>query len=350
MVENYSQKIDHRTLKPGIYLRASHSGVFTWDFRLVRPNDPERRIPGPVMHSIEHLLAQYLRPVLGDDYIGVFPMGCGTGITILTRDNTHMYNNFQSLLLRTVVNIINDANSVPFSTEIECGACRYHSLDGAKRVLLSFGAYVLRNFLFITPMECEKNALVNALQNFFSVPCLNKYVVESGIGKANVAYSFGKNYNFQKYVVLIGFAGTCNASLNQGDIIFPYKSLYDDVTDNYGILTSLTESNELLGKDDYIISTNDSFADKSFIEKLGLTKDSKFIFDMEANALASVIKNNFAQNGFESNKPQLIVSRMISDSVLSESQSEDFETFKNNRDFSSMLIGCLQLTEYFTRI
>ena len=81
--------INHDTLVPGMYLSRVDGDVNTYDLRFVRPNTPPY-LPTDAMHTIEHLVATYVRNSAHKDGIIYFgPMGCRTGFYFLTRGIPH---------------------------------------------------------------------------------------------------------------------------------------------------------------------------------------------------------------------------------------------------------------------
>ena len=71
--------INHDTLVPGMYISRIDEDVITYDLRFVRPNTPPY-LPTDAMHTIEHLVATYVRNSVHKDGIIYFgPMGCRTG-------------------------------------------------------------------------------------------------------------------------------------------------------------------------------------------------------------------------------------------------------------------------------
>lgn len=80
--------IDHNLLLRGIYVSRKDTvgtGVLTtFDVRMKEPNR-EMVMDTSVVHTIEHLLAVYLRehPVWGEKTIYVGPMGCRTGMYVI---------------------------------------------------------------------------------------------------------------------------------------------------------------------------------------------------------------------------------------------------------------------------
>ena len=75
--------IDHRQLKPGIYVSREDKGFTTYDLRITEPNK-EPAVAPAAMHSLEHLMATWFRNSrVKDDVVYVGPMGCLTGMYII---------------------------------------------------------------------------------------------------------------------------------------------------------------------------------------------------------------------------------------------------------------------------
>ena len=55
-----SFRINHDTLMPGMYVSRVDGDVITYDVRFVRPNTPPY-LPTAAMHTIEHLVATFVR-------------------------------------------------------------------------------------------------------------------------------------------------------------------------------------------------------------------------------------------------------------------------------------------------
>ena len=76
--------VDHNKLEPGIYVSRIDGDIITYDIRMVKPNTPPY-LPNPVMHTIEHLAATFLRnhKDYGSKTVYFGPMGCRTGFYLL---------------------------------------------------------------------------------------------------------------------------------------------------------------------------------------------------------------------------------------------------------------------------
>ena len=104
--------------------------VSKYDLRLVQPNEQE--IPTAPLHTIEHLLAGYLRDRLEDvTLIDASPMGCRTGfyLTVLGEPD-------EERVLHAVATAMADvrdhAGVIPGCDPRRCGNWRDHSLPGAR--------------------------------------------------------------------------------------------------------------------------------------------------------------------------------------------------------------------------
>ena len=80
--------VNHLLLLPGVYVsrkdKIGQEVITTFDLRFTRPN-LEAPMDNPGIHSIEHLVATFLRnhPVWKDKTIYFGPMGCRTGFYLI---------------------------------------------------------------------------------------------------------------------------------------------------------------------------------------------------------------------------------------------------------------------------
>lgn len=105
--------------------------VTKYDLRLTQPN--AEPIDTAAVHTLEHLLAGYLRDFFGDDMIDVSPMGCRTGfyLTMFSEPaEERVHNAFQQAL----TNIAAFTGEIPGVSEERCGNYRDHSKAGAMAV------------------------------------------------------------------------------------------------------------------------------------------------------------------------------------------------------------------------
>lgn len=127
--------IDHLTLEPGLYLsREDDLGDVTlksYDLRFVAPNK------GPVMntgemHTIEHLVATYLRNdnQFKDEVIYFGPMGCRTGFYLILTDKVQPQD-VLDLLKGAFEFSANFEGDIPGATAAGCGNYLDHNLPMA---------------------------------------------------------------------------------------------------------------------------------------------------------------------------------------------------------------------------
>lgn len=134
-----SFELDHtRVRAPYVRLAARYVGprgdvVTKYDLRLVQPNRAE--IPTAALHTMEHLLAGYLRDELEPRsdavVVDVSPMGCRTGfyVTLLGEPDPERVRAAAEGALRRVAD---HEGEVPGCSELSCGNWRDHSLPGAR--------------------------------------------------------------------------------------------------------------------------------------------------------------------------------------------------------------------------
>ena len=146
LIQSFS--VDHRRIVPGIFTsRVDHLGdysVTTYDVRLKRPNK-EPVIDVAAMHSLEHIIATYLRndPDWKDEDVYWGPMGCLTGFYLIlkgSRAPRELYD-----LLLNAFRAVDDAQAVPGATPENCGHYLMHNLGMAKWYAARFADYLAAN-------------------------------------------------------------------------------------------------------------------------------------------------------------------------------------------------------------
>ena len=126
--------LDHtRVRAPYVRLAGRYTGaggdvVSKFDLRLVQPNRAE--IPTAPLHTLEHLLAGYLRASLGE-LIDASPMGCRTGF-YLTVFGEPAETEVVRALKRSLEAVAAHEGDIPGCSEERCGNFRDHSLPGAR--------------------------------------------------------------------------------------------------------------------------------------------------------------------------------------------------------------------------
>lgn len=117
--------VDHTNLKPGLYLsRQDQVGERTlnsYDLRVTAPNHEQVMNTGE-MHTLEHLIATYLRndKKFKDEVIYFGPMGCRTGFYAIFTD---------AVKPQEVLNLVRDAfdfartfeGEIPGASAADCG-------------------------------------------------------------------------------------------------------------------------------------------------------------------------------------------------------------------------------------
>jgi S-ribosylhomocysteine lyase len=123
--------INHDTLVEGMYLSRVDGDVYTYDVRFVRPNTPPY-LPTDAMHTIEHLVATYVRNSVHKDSIIYFgPMGCRTGFYFRTRGISH--EQAIGLMAGAMAFIAGYEGEIPGVSPEECGNWLEHDLEGARK-------------------------------------------------------------------------------------------------------------------------------------------------------------------------------------------------------------------------
>lgn len=166
LIQSFS--VDHTRIIPGIFTsRVDQLGdysVTTYDIRLKRPNK-EPVIDVGAMHSLEHIIATYLRndPDWKDEVVYWGPMGCLTGFYLILKGNRAPRELYELLL--SAFKAVDDAQEVPGATAKNCGNYLMHNLEMAKWYAREFAAYL------------EANAENSAI---FEYPKAERLVTEEG--------------------------------------------------------------------------------------------------------------------------------------------------------------------------
>lgn len=122
--------VNHDTLTEGMYISRVDGDVITYDLRFVRPNTPPY-LPTDAMHTIEHLVATFVRNGAHKDGIIYFgPMGCRTGFYFLTRGISHA--DAIRLMADALAFTASYEGAIPGASAIECGNWLDHDLVGAR--------------------------------------------------------------------------------------------------------------------------------------------------------------------------------------------------------------------------
>lgn len=120
-----SFKIDHNKLNPGIYVSRTDGDIVTYDLRTRKPNMGDY-MDNATMHSVEHMIATYIRSSsLADSIIYFGPMGCQTGFYLLVRNGKN--DEVLSVVKETLKKVLDHEGEVFGASQIECG--NYKNLD-----------------------------------------------------------------------------------------------------------------------------------------------------------------------------------------------------------------------------
>lgn len=170
LIQSFS--VDHTLIVPGIFTsRVDYVGgdtVTTYDIRLKKPNR-EPVIDVAAMHSLEHIIATYLRN--NDDWknevIYWGPMGCLTGFYLILKGNRAPQEIYDLLL--SAFKSVADCTEVPGTAPVNCGHCLMHNLGMAKWYAAEFADYLEANADNAAIFEYPKTErlVTDDGQNFF---------------------------------------------------------------------------------------------------------------------------------------------------------------------------------------
>ena len=146
LIKSFS--VDHTRIIPGIFTSRvdvlGEYSVTTYDIRLKKPNR-EPVIDVAAMHSLEHIIATYLRnnDEWKDKVIYWGPMGCLTGFYIILKGSRAPQEIYE-LILRAFKSVEN-TKEVPGTAPENCGYYRMHNLEMAKWYAKEFADYLEAN-------------------------------------------------------------------------------------------------------------------------------------------------------------------------------------------------------------
>lgn len=153
-----SFSVDHTKIVPGIFeSRVDTLGdarVTTFDIRLKKPN-AEPAIDPAAMHTIEHVVATYLRnhPVWKDQLIYWGPMGCQTGFYIIVKGRPAAADMYP-IIIEAFEHMSAYEGEVPGATPENCGKYLMHDLPMARWEAEKYVAYLKaadKNVIFEYP-------------------------------------------------------------------------------------------------------------------------------------------------------------------------------------------------------
>ncbi|MBE6621789.1 MAG: S-ribosylhomocysteine lyase [Ruminococcaceae bacterium] len=122
--------VNHDYITPGIYISRIDGDITTFDLRTRTPNAGDY-MDNLTMHSVEHMLATFLRnSEMAESVIYFGPMGCQTGFYLLTRDVEP--REVLRVLKGCLAGILSYEGPMFGSTRQECGNYRNLSPEAAK--------------------------------------------------------------------------------------------------------------------------------------------------------------------------------------------------------------------------
>lgn len=133
MAKVESFQLDHTKVKApyvrvaGTEKNEKGSTIQKYDLRFLQPNADA--LPTAAVHTLEHLLATYLRDEL-EGIIDISPMGCRTGFYLIIWDEHNPAD--VAAALTKVLHKVLETEVVPAVSALECGNYRDHSLFSAQ--------------------------------------------------------------------------------------------------------------------------------------------------------------------------------------------------------------------------
>ncbi len=140
--------VDHTKIVPGIFTsRVDTLGdqiVTTYDIRVTKPNT-EPCVEVAAMHSLEHIIATYMRnhPNWKDQLIYWGPMGCLTGFYLILKGDRQPKEIYDLIL--SSFKSVDNCTEVPGVSPVNCGNYLLHNLEMAKWYAARFVKYLQEN-------------------------------------------------------------------------------------------------------------------------------------------------------------------------------------------------------------
>lgn len=310
--------VDHRTLEAGLYLRSVYNiddqlAVRSWDLRFRRPM-AKAPLDSGVVHTIEHLMAYYLRldEKIGKRIVSFCPMGCLTGFYLSTMQDVEAEDIRQALAkMYKRVFPIKSTDDIVGLNEVQCGNPRLYAIEPTNEAMAEYMRVLFneteaaelgiadvykakcgaKKVLICAPTDREHRAMRVALDKATNLR--NYYdLVEVGIGKAlsssGVAHTLATSPVKYDMLAVIGFAAA-TLGREQGDIVMPSRAIHHDAIIPDGFIPEITDPRNLCGTDPETIFTGDSFVNADIIREI----KSRFgveaaMFDMEIAAICQV--------------------------------------------------------------
>lgn len=167
-----SFEVDHRKMQAP-FVRLSKSmeipsnshNAMVYDIRVKTPNT-EEAMPLHAVHSLEHLLATFIResllkidPQENIQVIDISPMGCRTGFyasLIAPKGSEQQTAQTLAQTLADACQEVLKVDEVPAANEIQCGTAADHDLNGAKKICQD-----LLNKFDVLPIQSNDDLLLS---------------------------------------------------------------------------------------------------------------------------------------------------------------------------------------------
>ena len=137
-----SFKVDHTRMKaPAVRVAKTMSTprgdtITVFDLRFTIPN--KENLPPKGIHTLEHLLAGFMRDHLNDDHVEIIdisPMGCRTGfyMSLIGTPNEQQVAKAWLASMQDILNV-KEQSQIPELNEYQCGTYTEHSLAEAHQI------------------------------------------------------------------------------------------------------------------------------------------------------------------------------------------------------------------------
>ena len=190
-------------------------------------------------------------------------------------------------------------------------------------------------YLIVAPTEREYSNITQALegrtlQNSYSV-------VRTGVGKAlaaaNTALAINRADGEVDRVAIVGYAAS-TIGRERGDVVAPRVARYHDCRIPGDFVPELTDPHPLLGHDDAVVWTGDSFVDGEIIAQIKERYGVKSaLFDMESTAVCQ------AAELFDL---PVVVVKMVSDVPEQGDTEHSYDDFVNSHSDFGCFIDYLE--------
>lgn len=190
-------------------------------------------------------------------------------------------------------------------------------------------------YIVVAPTEREYRNISQVLSDRETV---NEYtVIRSGVGKAlaaaNTALSISRAHGDVDRIAVIGYAAS-TIGRTRGEIIAPRVARYHDCRIPGDFVPELTGPYPLLGHDDAVVWTGDSFVDAEIISEIKSKYGLKSgLFDMEATAVCQVA---------EMFDLPIVVVKMVSDVPEEGDNEHSYDEFVDSHSDFGVFIDYLE--------